>query len=707
MLPDQSHARTEDWTVFFLYHEERNPNLVYHIESETRKQAATKYYVLNLVNTKFTKDVKRGAIVKAMCIITPHPFFHVFKPLLLLSLDEYFKSPSIDSLKKLYNSINSIDLSQIPKFSFFERQILSSSSNPDMFIEKFQERQTINSHFTPSPTSPTSLSSVSSAPNNHINFSSAFSPATTPPLSNTLIGNHSSIDLVSSGYNKSSNGDKPLYYLDLKSNGQRLVARNVTRDTHFYESRVQFNDMKIPIKVPTDFHPESVGDFSLINLIHTLLSINQPFNTLHPELTIYGAFTPPLLVLINSLLTQKRILFVGLNNPSGEVSDRVLAACSLASGGILRSFTTHAFPYTDLSKVDDLLSSPGYVAGVKNPAFGHHPEWWDILIDLENNQMKISPAIGIPGPPISVKSVSSNLGGSGSSVDKDKNNAYYQQTIAAITNQDDLQLMKDLKNMVEDHFAESSVRNRCREYIKRFVRIASNYEEDKFGKTALWPSDSTAEYDVVPGYGYCWTSETQKFQDFQCYAPVIEGWRESRSYKYFFQDLKKVWQQRPKKLIDFEFHLDRLQTQNFSIEEAGLIYTTLADNVQDDEDIIRFLASIGTRNLYFIGYGLFHPISIVQETVIRFLHRIQGHPVGRHFFNSLSPIYKITYSRMLAGILSNPKMKEVEDGLPHREEHGFQTSYSGSESPENEDLPVKRTDGMKREKSNALVNGAE
>jgi len=58
---------------------------------------------------------------------------------------------------------------------------------------------------------------------------------------------------------------------------------------------------------------------------------------------------------VNALLTQKRVVFLGHGRPSGEVADHVLAACALVSGGILKGFTRHAFPYTDLSKIDELL----------------------------------------------------------------------------------------------------------------------------------------------------------------------------------------------------------------------------------------------------------------------------------------------------------------------------------------------------------------
>lgn len=576
MLPDQSHVRTEDWTIFFLYHQKNRSQLQYHIQNEQDKSKAEKLYVLNLVNTKFDKDVKRGAVVKAMCIVTPHPFFHVFKPLLLLALDEYFRVPSIDSLQALYDAINSIDLSGVPKLNFLERQILSASDSPDMFIEKFE-------------TDP------------HMSISSS------PTLASIMSDR-------SSGY-----------YIDLKSHAH--IKRNLNQNTHFYESKVNFNGMKIPIKVPIDIYYESIGDFSMINLVSTFLNMKEPCQVLHPELTIYGAMTPPLLILINGLLTQKRILFVGLNRPSGEVSDRVLAACSLASGGVLRSFVTNAFPYTDLSKVDDLLSSKGYIAGVKNPAFGHHPSWWDIFVDLETGTLKISSAIGIPGPPISTK-------------------PNQQVNINNIMNPEDVSFIADLRSMIADHFAESSIRARCRDYIKRFIRIATNYEEFKYGRTNLWPSITDPDYDVVPGYGYTWSSEVQKMADFNCYAPVIEGWRTSRSYQCYLDDRAVLWPKSPKSVFDFDYYLDKLRYQKMSVEESAHIYTAISDHVRDDSDTMWLLTASSINKLFYIAYGLFHKHPQVRISTARLIHRIATHTAGRHFYESMSEFQKMAYRRI-------------------------------------------------------------
>src|SRR4029434_8689370 len=119
------------------------------------------------------------------------------------------------------------------------------------------------------------------------------------------------------------------------------AAYVVPRDTHEFESRVMYKGIPIAIKVPVAVMPEIVGDFSLIKLIQNFTDPHtktpQVF-PLHSHLTTNGPHTNPIIVLINALLTQKRVIFLGHNMPSGEVAEAVLAACALASGGILRGF---------------------------------------------------------------------------------------------------------------------------------------------------------------------------------------------------------------------------------------------------------------------------------------------------------------------------------------------------------------------------------
>ena len=129
MLPDQTHMRSQDWTIFFLHKdttaedEAREKRKAKRRRRRRRKEASEKglrlsqlpggagdvgsegeeegevftdadlestdeeeiddgpplIYVLNLVNTKQDASVKRGAVVKAMAICTRHSFLHIYK----------------------------------------------------------------------------------------------------------------------------------------------------------------------------------------------------------------------------------------------------------------------------------------------------------------------------------------------------------------------------------------------------------------------------------------------------------------------------------------------------------------------------------------------------------------------------------------------------------------------------------------------------
>lgn len=632
MLPDQSHARTEDWTVFFLYQEDEKSTQMEDLDSSAeqlriRKKTlhyslpdkhgnAKQYYVLNLVNTKFDDSVKRGAIVKSMCIITPHPFFQTFKPLLILALDDYFGCGKVECLKNLYDAINTLDLTQVPNFTLDEKRLLACSENTSLFADKFSEKEA------------------------------------------SLTEQMGYLEI------KSPRGNQPTM-LSPTSGGR------VGRDSHFFVTNVLFKKLNIPVKVPTDQLPDSVGDFSMMKLVSLLINSQQSFvNQYHPHLTIYGPNTPAFLVLLNGLLTQKRILFVGLNASSQDVSDNILAACSLASGGILRSFTRHAFPYTDLSKVDDLLETTGYIAGVKNPTFEHHPSWWDILVDLETQQVKISKDITIPAP---------------ADINEESMNA------------EDTVFIDDLRRMVANHYGEVSVRARCWQYVQRFVRIACNYEEKKYGATNLWPSSSDTGYSASVMHGYTWPSEQAKNHDLQLYGAVIEGWRASRSYNFFIEDQRAFgWDKLPKIVIDYDYLLDRLRYMQLSYDESAEVFDALCSNTKDHDDIVRLLLAatsslaipaqtgnstagasnnnnmfgnnavnslgVGSDPMFLISLGLFHRDHPVRLMTAYLLQRIEVDSAGKQFFATLNQFGNLTYRRLLSEANKEPFVPQA--GVP-------------------------------------------
>jgi hypothetical protein len=414
------------------------------------------------------------------------------QPLLLLALDEYFKSPHPATLALLYEAVNTMDLSLMPRLSLLERYLLQASDNKDLFVEKFEQ----------------------------------------------MIQMRMAEDRGDSPSEIANMSESPERRMDLTRNGTKahVVAHgtySVPRDTHEFETKVMYNGIPIPIKVPVAISPETVGDFSLIKLIQTFSDVHaktpQPF-ALHPHLTTSGAYTHPVIVLANALLTQKRVIFLGYNRPSGEVAEAVLAACALASGGILRGFTRHAFPYTDLSKIDDLLKVPGFIAGVTNPTFENHPEWWDVLCDLPSGRVKISNKIE-PAPlseglysfqsqnPMYANAVNGTMANAGSDLTGD------------------IAFMNDVLRSIAARHGEGVIRAKWRDWVEKFTRISAAFEESVYGASALHIGVEEAEpgNENVSGHGYVWSDESSKLRELAAGVHRIEAWRITRSYFSFKQ----------------------------------------------------------------------------------------------------------------------------------------------------------------------------
>ena len=413
--------------------------------------------------------------------------------MLLLALEEYFKSPAVETLALLFDAVNAMDLSLMPRISLLERHLLLASNNRDLFVEKFEQmiqqrisedqRDGVDDEAVDVSQSPSKSGAISRA-----------------------------------GTKAHVEGAKSTY--------------SVPRDTHEFESKVMYKGIPVPIKVPTAVMPETVGDFSLIKLIQKFSethSKSPQAYTLHPHLTTNGVNTHPVIVLVNGLLTQKRIIFLGHNMPSGEVAEAVLAACALVSGGVLRGFTRHAFPYTDLTKIEDLLNVPGFIAGVTNPTFENHPEWWDILCDLPTGRIKISSRI-------ESSPVTEGL-------------AYFQQQNPTLANiaagstnntQDltgDAAFMTDVQKGIAARHGERVIRAKWRDWVVKFTRVAAQFEESVYGASALYIGSEDDEMTLpgASGHGYVWPDDIAKNKELAGNVTRIEGWRNTRSYYSFIQ----------------------------------------------------------------------------------------------------------------------------------------------------------------------------
>ncbi|KKA31030.1 hypothetical protein TD95_004116 [Thielaviopsis punctulata] len=701
MLPDQAHMRNQDWTIFFLHkdisqeeeeaekkakerrrrrrqrrriraagiisEEDEDANQDEDDEdglddeedydednydddsdeSETEPEGGEGpplIYVLNLVNTKQDKTVRRGAVVKAMSICTRHPFLHIYKPLLLLALEEYFKSPVPETLALLYDAVNAMDLSLMPRLTVMERHLLQASDNKDLFVEKFEQM--------------IQMRMAEDRRQQQQNYPQQQQQQTPQLMSPDMSG-----DVLSTPPRTANGG---VSRAGTKASLEGSTAYSVPRDTHEFESKVMYKGIPIPIKVPVAMMPESVGDFSIVKLIQNFSAVHAKSPTTyvpHAHLTTSGPNTHPIIVLANALLTQKRVIFLGHNMPSGDVAEAVLAACALASGGVLRGFTRHAFPYTDLTKIDDLLNVPGFIAGVTNPTFEMHPEWWDVLCDLPSGKIKISSKIE---PAAATE---------GHLYFQQHNPAYaplinhYQTTASAVNDYTgDVAFMNEMLKAVNSRAGERAVRAKWREWVGKFTRIAAAFEEAVYGASALYIGGDDNEPPAMPGlggHGYVWADEVSKYKEMAGNVMRIEGWRNTRSYYSFIQDLAQLYAVRPLKNIDLHHMHDRLRTQRLTPSQSKDLYLAFAKTIFTYDEICLLLsvAPESHAGLFYLALGLFHKDRDVRTRMADLLERISEHEAGRHWWAALGRFEKLAFQRIKREQEAEMRARLEKEGL--------------------------------------------
>ncbi len=82
------------------------------------------FYCLNLVCNRSDKTVRRGAIVKALTIVTRFPFIQIFRTIMRHGLDLYYASTDQRTLEQVFTTINSLDLSSAKVTTPMERRLL-------------------------------------------------------------------------------------------------------------------------------------------------------------------------------------------------------------------------------------------------------------------------------------------------------------------------------------------------------------------------------------------------------------------------------------------------------------------------------------------------------------------------------------------------------------------------------------------------------
>ncbi|OAV92008.1 hypothetical protein PTTG_03586 [Puccinia triticina 1-1 BBBD Race 1] len=834
MLPDGAHDRNEDWTVFFLNQTPRltvtnNSHLINQPQStptsnhhQQQQQQESKpsiqqptfnkphnklLYVISLVRTKKDTSVRRGAICKAMAVCSYYPYIQIFKPILLLALEDYFVNPSIDCLARLFHAINTMDTSGLPDLTYHERLILRCSERQDMFEEKFtsssaENREPVDgplstiasSHsqnnlslpssnfpifYNHPPSTATKASFTDSSPGTPLMPSSSSfisfdtrSVYSNPPHQRTLSGSYSNASSVESpgkptshqafkgshsrtpsnlpNHLHSSSSQSHHQYTSNNStlNHYRTPSQKRPRDTHFFDTKIEYAGKAIPVRIPLQTFPEEVGEYSLIKLIQTFSSPNalNPNGPFHPHLHSSGAFTHPIVFLFNALITQKRIVFLGHGLPAGHVSEMVLAACALGSGcgGVLEGFISRAFPYCNLTIYEDFKVVPGYIAGVTNPIFELHTDAWDVFCNIETGKITVSKDIAIPlhsvrpfspAPPerstTELTTASGavlgglplgNIPSSSSNVKDDSHLLKSSNAIGSLKNdaaiaKDSLDnlLMEDILQAIQAHFGEPIIRARMMDYVRRFIRIGSRWEEDQYGTSGI--GIKTLTFKVLPtlrsrtnsanntsqsaNQGSTASSRSQlvnekiKFlgsgavfvddeaahkKEILLNSSRIEGWRETDSY----QILKKKFEVGGETHFgyDISHQISRLRMSRKMTEvEVETIYEVLVHTIETDEQVLEVLSWLPSYlgGLLPLSFGLFHPSKKIRGLSVELVRKFEAHPIGQKFFKSLNHFNKLAYQRLAHYQLVRPLHHHQQQQQQHQNERERGESHEGFE----------------------------
>lgn len=472
MIPDQIHKREEDFTLFLLYRDQTTGTFQYLYDRKNCE--SDPYYLYTLVSNLQDSSFKRGSVIKSLSILTRLPYFKNFKPLLLIGLDKYFATNDVTILQQLYSAINGKNLS------------------------------------------------ISTSPH-------AAGYSTVKQL---LITSILDLPINDKIYHDEVFRNKMLGISD--TNDDLFIRKDLS-----FNSVVSFNNMNIPIRIPLLNVPDNIGDYlnptdlnfrpSLINILDAKLASSYHNN----ELTIYGLQTPPIIVLINALLTGKKIIFMSYENSSGYIIDHILLTLKIITGGgILSGLLTNynIFPMIDVSKIELLEQCSSYVAGTINPFFKNNDKLWDLLYDLDANEFFLSSQINEPDPNLEYK------------------NSIISEDAKFLSN-----LQLSLFNYNDDLTTIQLIFRRHINEILRILLSSKNFNSE------LLPQDKRNLQLLLDGIGYYWNSDSNKLLEMSCYQLISKKFQDLLyNGKFVYNLLLPNLANELNLMIDLQYHLQKL-----------------------------------------------------------------------------------------------------------------------------------------------------
>jgi len=329
-----------------------------------------------------------------------------------------------------------------------------------------------------------------------------------------------------------------------------------------------------------------------------------------------------------------------------------------------------------------MFHRPAYIAGVTNPIFETSAAW-DILMDIGGARVVVHRDIHTSFPPTMAPPAfvnpmlarpikTENSTGSEDDIQRiatrDGKEGGQKGEFAAKPDCLDNMFIEDLISAITSHFGETLVRMRFTEYVARFVRLASRYEEVATGATKL--GYSSAQFvDGSLGSGIVFPDEAAAFKELAMNASRIEGWRRSRSYQYCVQDFLKHRAAAPIQGFDVMHQLSRLRlVKNLPDAEVELIVRTISENLRSSAQVVELLAYMPPHagGLQPLSFCLFHQQESIREATVDIFNELRQHPVGVIFLQALNHFQRYAYVRQAHARES--RMKDLSHGLmppPH------------------------------------------
>lgn len=650
MLPDGAHLRDEDWTVFLL-NQQPLPSTDYQPEDDFEqskkklpvdpiKPLGELLYCVNLCRTKHIAGVKRGARVKAMSICARHPYLHIYKPMLVLALEKYFLQPSLGLLESLYTSLNSCDVLTVPMLSNTEKAIVRGGNMSVLFPD--------DNGLGPMKSNTRVLGKKNPA---RSRISS-----TQSTISREVVGQDARLPFE-----------------------PKLVCDGASRVT--WEGRVDIDSMSVPIRIPVDAYSQELYDFSVTSLVETF---HKPPSKSHEPSQV--------MIILHGILSQRRIVFLGHQTPAGEIAKYVLAASSLVAP-YLRTVVDRLFPYTCLTLLDKLLSFPGFIAGVANPAFQSHDAWWDILCDIPSGKVILSPRLAAQS------AYGWNTESSGPLFGDTDKDVKERELIAY-----DNEFMAIVADKCKTKPPDAAIRAMFSAYIKKFLDVACLYEYDRvnsptFSSTPMTSIGSKNEgnsttdnsiwwphHDKVPGPRAVRVDPSIKAKEFAIFARRFNAWRGTATFEAYLDDwntslmkrlsqqylqkgqveLSKTWPWTRKLLdsasltasywspwvddTDSHVLIQKLrESERLDVGDLNFIYESLLRNVADEEclqELMKMLPA-GGDGVKPLCAGFFHHSAAVRAKATNLIQAIKVHKYGLNHVNRLNPFLLVTHQRLL------------------------------------------------------------